>query len=267
MAQNIQTPINTLKFLAKDANCAVRAAAQANLGIIWFMFYYFKPFKILISNIIILITVCFYNIYPAYAQNNSLALGTLIVTSNGNIAIEKLHSGDRIVGYNFATHQQQTNHIKEISYTSSLSYYLINNEIKITGTSYVYVKTSNNPKIIRVYQIKEQDRLIGQNYQNYVVNQIKQIIKPLKFYRITLEETNNNFFTANFLVYPENNIPKNFQENFRHINCGIGAPYQNYRSRECIESYLAFPASFIALVFLIVGLILSTKIVDRFYSK
>lgn len=31
IAQNIQTPINTLKFLAKDANCVVRATAKANL--------------------------------------------------------------------------------------------------------------------------------------------------------------------------------------------------------------------------------------------
>ena len=221
-----------------------------------------KIVKFSLLNTITLLLVCFININSAYAENNSFAPGTLILTSNGNIPIEELHSGDRVVGYNFETHQEEINHVQDIREISSLSYYLINNQTKITGTNYVYIKIANNPIIERVGQVKITDKLFGQNHQDYGVNQIEQIVKPFKLYQIILEEKNSNFFTDHFLVYSGEKIPNNFKNNYRHIDCGIGAPYPNYRSRECMQIYSAFPGFLIALVIWLVGLILSVKIFD-----
>ncbi len=210
----------------------------------------------------IIATFAFYclNIYPVYAASNSLASETLILTPNGNIPIEELHSGDLVIGYNFETHQEEIHHVKDIRQSRSLSYYLINDQTKVTGTHYIYVKTPNNPKIERVQQLKVKDRLFGQNHQDYPVDGIEQIVKSFNLYQIILEEKNSNFFTDHFLIYSGNKITNNFNTNYKHIDCGVGAPYSSYRSRECINIYSAFPGSLIALAFWGLGLILSAKI-------
>lgn len=107
---------------------------------------------LLIGTAIFLLAYCF-NTQLAYAEGNSFAPGTLILTPKGNVPIEDLHSGDRVVGYNFSTHQTEVNKIEEIKIKSSLSYYLINNQTKTTGTDFVYINTSSNPKIVRVKRI------------------------------------------------------------------------------------------------------------------
>ena len=46
--------------------------------------------------LIVLLAYCF-KMNPAYATGNSLDSGTLILTPNGNVEIEDLHSGDRLI--------------------------------------------------------------------------------------------------------------------------------------------------------------------------
>ena len=67
---------------------------------------------LLIGTAIFLLAYCF-NTQLAYAEGNSFAPGTLILTPKGNVPIENLHSGDRVIGYNFSTHQTEVNKIKE----------------------------------------------------------------------------------------------------------------------------------------------------------
>ena len=67
-----------------------------------------KIVKFSLLNTITLLLVCFININSAYAENNSFAPGTLILTSNGNIPIEELHSGDRTVLKSKRSHMSMT---------------------------------------------------------------------------------------------------------------------------------------------------------------
>lgn len=93
--------------------------------------------KLLSVIVVSLVTFCL-NTNPAHANNNSFASGTLILTPNGNVPIENICLGDRIIGYNFDNHQQVINTIKTIKKTS-LGYYIINNRFKVAGTNFIYL--------------------------------------------------------------------------------------------------------------------------------
>lgn len=65
--------------------------------------------------VIIILSVSFIiKINPAYANNNSFASGTLILTPKGNISVDNISRGDRVIGYNFDNHQQVINTVKNI---------------------------------------------------------------------------------------------------------------------------------------------------------
>ena len=88
---------------------------------------------------ICLLLICSLNINSAYAEGNNVAPGTLILTPNGNVAIEELQSGDLVIGYDFSAHKKITNTINTIDKISSLSYYLIRDKTKISGTNFIYI--------------------------------------------------------------------------------------------------------------------------------
>lgn len=217
--------------------------------------------KLLIS-IISAITFFWLNINYAYASNNIIVQGSSILTSNGKIAVEKLDYDDRVISYDFQTHKEKINKIKDIKPNKSLSYYLINNQIKIIGTEYVYVKTPNNTIIKRAYQLKNQDKLLGQKHQDYTVSQIKQVIEPYESYQITLQGQEKNFYLDEFLVYLGAKIPNNFNKNYIHHNCGIGSPYPDYRSAECLKIHSAFPQIIFAIAILTLGWFFSIKLIN-----
>lgn len=145
-----------------------------------------KTIKFLIINIIVIVVFCCLNASSVYAGNNSLARGTLIATPNGNIPIEELHSGDRVIGYNFETHQEEINHVKDIQQSSSLGYYLINNHSKFSGNNYIFIKSYRNPIVKKIYQLNKNDQVIGRNIENNPVQQINQVIQPSKLYKSQL---------------------------------------------------------------------------------
>ncbi|MGK7899295.1 MAG: hypothetical protein AB4372_38175 [Xenococcus sp. (in: cyanobacteria)] len=131
---------------------------------------------LLISIVIFLLAYCFRTKF-AHAEGNSFASRTLILTPDGKIPIEELYSDDlaneilrdRVMGYNFVTHQTEVYTVNEIKPISSLSYYVINNQTKIAGTNFVYISTPDNLQIIKAYQLRTGDKLIGQSGSNIVV--------------------------------------------------------------------------------------------------
>lgn len=222
-----------------------------------------KLAKFLLISIIVFLAYLF-NTDSAYAEGNNLAPGTLILTPKGNVPIETLHSGDRVVGYNFSTHQEEINTIKSTQLKSSLSYYLINHQTKISGTQLVYV---NSPKIVRVSKLRDRDRLIGQNHFLYLVKQVEQIVQPSKIYQITLDNEESNFFVDNFLVYGGNKIPTIFKESYR--DC----PTVNAYSRQtvCLNE-LTLPGFLLAFGIIITIIFFSEFFINfynfiRFYGK
>lgn len=177
-----------------------------------------KVIKLIIILGISAIAFCI-NINVAYADSNSFAAGTLISTPQGNTPIEELNTGDRIIGYKFDSHENKINKISSIEQKSSLSYYLINNKIKTVGTQFVYKKTDDNPEVVRVHQLKEGDRLMAQEHQDYLVERIEQVVEPLQLYKINLDRE-ENFFTDRFLVYSRETVDTN-NKNHIYLDCDL----------------------------------------------
>ncbi len=212
--------------------------------------------------LIFLLAYCF-KMNPAYATGNSLDSGTLILTPKGNVAIEDLHSGDRVIGYNFSTHQTELNTISEIKQDSSLSYYLINNQTKIAGTYFVYLNNYNNPKLVRVNQLKYFDKLIGQNHSFHKIKKVEQIVKPSKLYQLSLKNEEGNFFANDILVHGGTQIPTIFKEDYTYnIDCGV----ETYVYPKCWNiNSKNFPGFLLSFVFLIIGT-LASRFLINFYN-
>ena len=122
---------------------------------------------------ILIISLCFSLIglfisAPAYSRGGGggggcFAKGTSILTPEGNKQIEQLHSGDRVINYNFSTGSQDVGTIGKIEIIDSPDYYLINDITKVTGTHPFYIKTSEGIELIRVRDLHSGDRLIEQD--------------------------------------------------------------------------------------------------------
>ncbi|MEL6579376.1 MAG: hypothetical protein AAFQ14_06470 [Cyanobacteria bacterium J06621_12] len=125
-----------------------------------------------IFNVLIVAPVFAKDIAPGFAAE------TMISTPQGDITVENLVKGDRIIGYNFETHQFEENIISEIKSKSSLSYYLVNDRTKITGTSSIFVKTQNNPTLSTIQQLKLQEELFSKDHASINLQSVRQIVKP-----------------------------------------------------------------------------------------
>lgn len=220
-----------------------------------------KATKILVLLATIAITWCF-KTNLADADGNILASGTLISTHKGNIPLEKLHSGDRVNAYDFVNHQNKINIIHSIENISSYSYYLINQEIKISGTDFVYIKTHGNLKIVRVGQLKPGDLLVAKERQSYPINQIKQVVKLSPMYAVALENQADNFFTNQFLVYNPKTRSPIFPRNYDYLDCNFSTgTYECYK-----VNFPPILIVFITLVLLILGILLIDKISNKITS-
>ena len=200
----------------------------------------------------------------AYADGSSFAAKTLINTPQGKIAIEKLSPGDLVVGYDFTKHQQTINQISSIKTNSSLSYFLINDRVKIAGTQPIYKKTSNNPEIVRVHQLKEGDLLLTQDRQDYLVAKIEQVVKPSNLYQIILENQADNLFADRLLIYSKDAIEPIIKQYYAYLYCDFS-----------MGSYRCFkvnspPTKLVVLItfsLLILGIFLTDKLSKWISSK
>ena len=123
--------------------------------------------KLLTITLSFLFCFSFLAVEPVYSRGGGGGGGcfsseTSILTPDGSKSIEQLHSGDRIINYNFSTHHQEPGIIGNIKIISSPDYYLINHQTRVTGTHPFYVQTSKGIKLTKVQNLKQGDRLINQ---------------------------------------------------------------------------------------------------------
>ena len=143
---------------------------------------------------------------PAYSRGGGggggcFAEGTSILTPEGNKQIEQLHSGDKVINYNFSTRSQDEGTIGKIEIIDSADYYLINNLIKVTGTHPFYIKTSEDIKLTQVRDLHSGDRLIDQDNSLVAVDSIEHIYKSIAVYNLISINPNHNFYADGFLVH------------------------------------------------------------------
>ena len=143
---------------------------------------------------------------PAYSRGGGggggcFAEGTSILTLEGSKQIEQLHSGDRVINYNFSTDSQDSGTISQIEIINSPDYYLVNDRTKVTGTHPFYLKTSEGIKLIRVRDLHSGDRLIKQDSSLVTVNSIEHIYESITVYNLIFIDPNHNFYADGFLVH------------------------------------------------------------------
>lgn len=183
---------------------------------------FFKIVGIALNTIIVL-TVYFLNTDLAYAEVNCFSLDTQIAINNSSISIDQLHSDDSVIGYNFDSKKEVLFTVSSITQSSTVGYFLINNDVKVSGISLVYLE-SVKPKIIKVQLLKKNRSVISKDEHNLKINSIEHIIDPMSCLKITLKEEESNFYANNILFYEDRKISSNFkEENFQDpILCRYG---------------------------------------------
>ena len=189
------------------------------------MSVFHRLIKLLVISLSILLFSILLFINPADAKNltSGFGAGTTIATPKGDIPVEELKVGDRIIGYNFETHHTEENIIKEINQKPSLSYYLIDNKTKVAGTSFVYVRTAINPQLVRLHQLKIKDKLFTLGQDSIIINSVEQVIEPTNIYQVVLNNSKGNLYADNLLIHVGDEIPAYFKRQL--VDCQPGTPY------------------------------------------
>lgn len=160
-----------------------------------------KLTKLLSISLIISLFLSFCITDIAYARGGCFAGGTVILTTQGNKPIEKLHQGDSIISYNFTTHQAEVGNIGDIQVLSSPKYLLINSKIKVTETHPFYVKTPTGVKLEQAQKLKIGAELIGEGESRVVISNIDYINENITVYNLIFVSPNHNFYADGILVH------------------------------------------------------------------
>lgn len=155
---------------------------------------------ILILNLMIGLTIFSFPTV-AYARGGCFSGETKVFTPQGKQPIEQLHSGDFIWTQNLETSQLEIGKIGNIQVIKSLDYYIINHQLKVTGTHPVYIQTDNSNKLVEVEKLKVGDRLLSAGQNTVKVNSIDHIEQPITVYNLIAVSPNHNFYAEGFLVH------------------------------------------------------------------
>ena len=227
------------------------------------MSVFHRLIKILVISLSIFLFSLLLFINPADAKNitGGFGAGTTIATPKGDIPVEELKEGDRIIGYNFETHHTEENIVRKINQKTSLSYYLINHQIKLTGTSYVYVDTKENPKLISIHQLKLRARLFSKNHSYLMTNSVEQIVKQTDVYALVFENQTGNLYADSILVHNGEKIP-NLLSNY-YLRCKYGEGRTANYTRCAYINADTFPGFLSALAIVIFGIAIIGSIIAK----
>ena len=213
--------------------------------------------------ICLIIAVIFVSLPISVLANNipaGFVAGTKIATPNGNVSIENLEKGDRVIGYNFETHRRIENTVKEIKQHSSLGYYLINDKTKFASPNLVYVRTLIAPELVRLNKITPENKLFG-NTRSIVVNSIEQKIELANIYQIVLNNRLGNVYADNILIHVGYELPAYFKN--QHVDCKPGTPY----FKQCANvNAKTLPGFLAALGIIAIGLTIVSKSIDKLFG-
>jgi len=124
-----------------------------------------------------------------------------IQTPDGVKSISSLQSGDSVISWDETTKQRKISNIGRIDVFEVDDYFVINNEIQVTGTHPFYVIGSDGQTTIKaVSTLKIGDRLT--NAENIIpIVSIDHLQKPATVYNLVNVEPYNNYFADGVLVH------------------------------------------------------------------
>ena len=144
---------------------------------------------------------------PAYSRGGGgggggcFTAGTLILTPQGKIPIERLHKGDQITSYNFSQRQQELGRIGKIEVLETDSYYKLNHQIFVTETHPFYRQIRNKIELVEVAKLEIGDQLINENGTTTKIKSLDQITESIQVYNLLEIEPDHNFYAGGFLVH------------------------------------------------------------------
>ena len=164
--------------------------------------------KLLTITLSFLFFLNFLAVEPVYSRGGGGGGGggcfgdeTLILTPDGSQTIKQLHPGDRVINYNFSTHDREEGTVGDIEIISSPDYYLINHQTKVTGTHPFYVQTEKGIKLTEVQNLQKGARVINSENSLTTISSIEYISQPISVYNLISIHPNNNFYADGFLVH------------------------------------------------------------------
>jgi len=186
---------------------------------------FYRLGKPIIISLVIFIAINLLIVDSAFANNipAGFGAGTKIATPTGEVAVENLRKGDRVIGYNFETNRERENVVKEIIQHSSLSYYSIDRKAKIASPNLIYVRTIIAPELVRLNRVKPGNKLFGRKISSIVVDSIEQLVEPTNVYQIVLDNRVGNVYANDILLHVGSELPPYFKN--QHIDCKPGTPY------------------------------------------
>jgi hypothetical protein len=132
---------------------------------------------------------------------NCFLAGTKILTEFGEINIENLKIGDKVVSSNLENNNKVIGTVKNLFKFKQNGYYIINNQIKVTGEHPFYA----NNQWIKVKDLKVGDLLFN-GTSNIKINSIDYIEKETEVYNLFVKD-HNNYFAQGVLVHNKGEEP------------------------------------------------------------
>ena len=225
--------------------------------------YFYKLIKSIIIGLVVFIAANFTVINPVSANNipAGFGAGTMIATPSGDVVVEKLQIGDRIIGYNFEIHRDQENTVKEIKQHFSLSYYLINGKTKIASPNLIYVITLIHPKLVRLNKVELGNKLFSKKHYSTVANSIEKSVEPTNIYQIILDNRVGNVYADDILIHVGFELPPYFKN--QHVDCQPGTPY----FKQCANiNAKTLPGFLAAFGMIAIGLTVISKTIDKLFT-
>lgn len=123
--------------------------------------------------------------------------GTMIATPKGDVVIEKLRPGDKVVSYNETTGKQEVSTIGAIDVLERDHFYIVNGIIKATGEHPFYT----NQGIVEVKDLNTHHMLTGRYDKEIPVRSLSYHQQQVKVYNLLNVLPNNNYYANNLLVH------------------------------------------------------------------
>lgn len=123
--------------------------------------------------------------------------GTLIGTPNGDVPVETLKAGDKVISFNETTKQQEEAVVGDLDVLKKDHYYILNGIIKVTAEHPFYTKDGQK----EVKDLNIGDVLVGRYDEAIKLETIKVVYEEVTVYNPLDVTPNHNYYAGNFLVH------------------------------------------------------------------
>lgn len=127
--------------------------------------------------------------------------GTRITGLSGYINVEDVKAGDRIWTYNESTGITEVGQVQELDVLSADSYFIINDNVKVTGEHPFYVLNESEQLEIKLVKDLEIGDLLYTSSGTEEISTIEEIDDHVAVYNLINVRPNHNYYANGYLVH------------------------------------------------------------------